>query len=110
MHDYKKTSFRFPGFEVQLRNVRGYPHTNAPHVLAYLNEVSQAQIDASGGKYKRSDYIGATGLEMEYDKELRGKKGVRHVFKDNLGKTVSSYENGKKDSIGCIWKRPHLYS
>ncbi|MFT4666785.1 MAG: penicillin-binding protein 2 [Polaribacter sp.] len=96
--------YRFPGFEVQLRNVRGYPHQNAPHVLGFLSEVNQAQIDASNGKYKSSDYIGATGLELEYETELRGKKGVRHVFKNNLGKTVSSYEDGAKDSTAVSGK------
>jgi penicillin-binding protein 2 len=96
--------YRFPGFEVQLRNVRAYPHQNASHVLGYLSEVNQAQIDASNGKYQRLDYIGATGLELQYEDELRGKKGVKHVFKDNHGKTVSSYNDGAKDSTAVSGK------
>ncbi|MFK7808131.1 MAG: peptidoglycan D,D-transpeptidase FtsI family protein [Saprospiraceae bacterium] len=96
--------YRFPGFEVQLRNIRAYPHHNAPHVLGFLSEVNQAQIDASNGKYKSSDYIGATGLELQYENELRGVKGVRHVFKNNIGKTVSSYEGGAKDSSAVSGK------
>ncbi|HHS95308.1 MAG TPA: penicillin-binding protein 2 [Phaeodactylibacter sp.] len=96
--------YRFPGFEVQLRNVRSYPHRNAAHVLGFISEVSQSQIDASKGKYKRADYIGATGLERQYEDVLRGKKGVRHVFKNNLGKVVSSYANGEKDSMAVSGK------
>ncbi len=96
--------YLFPGFEVRLRNVRGYPHQQAPHVLGYLSEVSRVQIEASKGKYQLADYIGATGLELQYDDELRGKKGVRHIFKDNLGRMVGSYEGGGKDSTAVSGK------
>ncbi|MEM9916454.1 MAG: penicillin-binding protein 2 [Bacteroidota bacterium] len=89
----------FPGFAVQLRNVRGYPHNNAAHVLGYLNEVDQAQIDENKGVYTRGDYIGVSGLEAYYEKELRGKKGVRFVMKDNLGREVGTYKGGSLDSF-----------
>ncbi|MEO1513835.1 MAG: penicillin-binding protein 2 [Bacteroidota bacterium] len=88
----------FPGFSVQLRNVRGYSHRNAAHVLGYLNEVDQAKIDENAGKYTRGDYIGVTGLEAYYEDALRGKKGVRYVMKDNLGRVVGSYKSGELDS------------
>ena len=39
--------YQFPGFSLQLRNVRAYPHRNAAHVLGYLSEVSQSQIENS---------------------------------------------------------------
>ncbi|MEL6862781.1 MAG: penicillin-binding protein 2, partial [Bacteroidota bacterium] len=68
----------FPGFSIQLRNVRGYPNQNAAHVLGYLNEVNKNQIEAFGGKkYAKGDYIGATGLEASYEDALRGKKGTK---------------------------------
>jgi len=94
----------FPGFYVQLRNVRGYPHQNAAHVLGYLFEVDQNQIDKSKGKYVRGDYIGASGLESAYEDELRGKKGVKFVLKDNLGRVVGPYKNGKLDSMATSGK------
>ena len=87
----------FPGFSTQLRNVRSYPHQSAPHVLGYLNEVNQKQIDESDGVYKKFDYIGASGLELAYEKELRGEKGVRKVLKDNLGREVGPSQNGAYD-------------
>lgn len=89
----------FPGFSTQLRNVRGYPFKNAPHVLGYLNEVNQGQIDQSKGEYIRGDYIGASGLELEYEKELRGEKGVNYVLINNLGREVGPYNKGKLDTI-----------
>ncbi len=87
----------FPGFSVQLRNVRSYPHQSAPHVLGYLIEVSQKQIDESKGVYKRFDYIGASGLELSYEDALRGEKGVKKVLKDNLGREVGPYQGGSQD-------------
>lgn len=89
----------FPGFSTQLRNVRGYPYKNAPHVLGYLSEVSQHQLERAKGQYIKGDYIGVSGLELAYEDQLRGKKGVRYVLKDNLGREVSSYKNGKLDSV-----------
>ncbi len=89
----------FPGFSIQLRNVRGYPFKNAPHVLGYLNEVNQDQIDNSNGDYSRGDYIGASGLELEYEEELRGKKGVNYVLINNMGREVGPYNKGQQDTI-----------
>ncbi len=89
----------FPGFSTQLRNVRGYPFRNAPHVLGYLNEVNQDQIDKAPNEYSRGDYIGASGLELEYEKQLRGEKGVEYVLINNMGREVGPYNNGKLDTI-----------
>ncbi len=89
----------FPGFSTQLRNVRGYPYKNAPHVLGYLNEVSQSLLNDSVNVYKRGDYIGASGLEHKYEFELRGKKGVSYVLINNMGREVGAYSNGRLDTI-----------
>jgi len=48
--------------------------------------------------YRPGDYIGATGLERQYEKLLRGKKGVEYLMKDNLGRSVGAYQGGSKDS------------
>ena len=88
----------FPGFDIQLRNVRGYPHNSAAHVLGYLSEINQQQLDSYKDKYVKGDYIGATGLEKAYEDELMGKKGATFVLKDNLGREVGSYKSGRLDS------------
>lgn len=87
----------YPGFSIQLRNVRSYPHQNAPHVLGYLSEVNKKQIEESDGAYQTFDYIGTSGLELKYEKELRGQKGIKKVLKDNLGREVGPYQNGNQD-------------
>ncbi len=87
----------FPGFSIQLRNVRSYPHQNAPHVLGYLSEVNKKQIEESEGHYQTFDYIGTSGLELKYEKELRGEKGVQKILKDNVGREVGPYQSGTQD-------------
>ncbi|MEM1319300.1 MAG: penicillin-binding protein 2 [Bacteroidota bacterium] len=94
----------FPGFSIQLRNVRGYPHKNAAHVLGYLNEVNQEQLEKFPGQYAKGDYIGAMGLEAAYEKELRGRKGAKYILKDNMGREVGPYKNGKQDSVAISGK------
>ncbi len=87
----------FPGFYPVLRNIRGYPYKAGAHVLGYISEVGPKEIEAGKGRYAPGDYIGATGLEKQYDDLLRGKKGYKYQLKDNIGRIVGSYANGSKD-------------
>ena len=89
---------KFPGFTAMERSIRGYPHQTACHILGYLGEVDKKIIEQSEGAYISGDYIGKTGLELAYERELAGKKGVNYILKDNLGREVGAYDNGKLDS------------
>ncbi len=100
----QESLYEFPGFSVQLRNTRTYPDTIAAHILGYVSEVSQSQINNNEGVYKRGDYIGTTGLERIYEKELRGEKGEQYLLKDNLGRIVGSYRDGVLDSTAVSGK------
>ncbi len=90
---------KFPGFYPVQRIIRGYPHTHGSHVLGYLGEVDQKIIDNSNGLYIPGDYIGQSGLEIAYEVELAGGKGINYILKDNLGRRVGAYENGNLDSM-----------
>jgi len=94
---FQESLYEFPGFYTQLRNVRGYPRKTGCHVLGYISEVDQKRIDESDGQYTRGDYGGSSGLEKTYEKELKGKKGVQFLLKNNLGQIVESYDNGNRD-------------
>ena len=96
---FQEHLYKFPGFYPVQRSIRGYPHTNAAHVLGYLGEVDQKIIDNSDGVYIPGDFIGKTGLEIAYEKELSGGKGINYILKDNLGRQVGSYDNGRLDSM-----------
>ncbi|MGB4959504.1 MAG: penicillin-binding transpeptidase domain-containing protein, partial [Saprospiraceae bacterium] len=96
---FQEHMYKFPGFSVEERSIRGYPHTNASHVLGYLGEVDRKIIENSNGAYAMGDYIGMTGLEVAYEAQLTGGKGVSYVLKDNLGRRVGTYDNGRLDSM-----------
>jgi penicillin-binding protein 2 len=91
---FQENLYQFPGFDLQIRNVRGYPHTSAAHLLGYIGEASPLDVDTSVNKiYTPGDFIGVSGLERTYEHYLRGRKGFRMVVKDKLGRTVDQVEN-----------------
>ncbi len=95
---FQESLYEFPGFFVQVRNMRKYPYKRGAHVLGYIQEVTPKQIKSSEGAYALGDYIGASGLELAYEQELKGKKGVNYLLKDNLGRVVDKYKDGALDS------------
>ncbi len=94
----QESLYEFPGFFVELRNVRGYSYPIGAHVLGYIGEVNQKQIDKDK-YYTSGDYIGISGIELFYEKELRGERGVRYILKDKLGIARGSYRDGASDSM-----------
>lgn len=101
---FQENLYEFPGFFVQLRNVRGYPHRSAAGVLGYIREVNADEVERAKGVYAPGDYIGASGLEQAYEEILRGEKGASYVLKDNLGRVVESYDNGRLDTAAVSGK------
>ncbi len=96
---FQESLYEFPGFFAQIRNIRNYPVKNAAHVLGYITEVDEDDIKNSKGIYSLGDYIGASGLESVYEEELRGIKGTRYVLKDNLGRDINSFQEGRFDTL-----------
>ncbi len=96
---FQEHIYQFPGFFPRIRNIRAYPFTNAAHVLGYLGEVDSSTIKASDGLYELGDFVGKRGLEKYYESSLKGKKGIKYVTKDNLGREVGPYNDGLLDSL-----------
>jgi len=93
---FQENQYQFPGFYAELRNVRSYHYRSGAHVLGYISEVNPNQL-AADEYYKEGDYIGVSGLEKEYEKELRGKRGKKYLTRDNEGNVVGSYKGGRLD-------------
>ena len=92
---------RFPGFYFQTRTIRHYPNAIAAHTLGDIGEVSQVQLDAQPEDdryYKQGDYVGKSGIEKFYEKELRGVKGQKVLMVDVHNREMGSYMDGKLDS------------
>lgn len=96
---FQEQLFRFPGFYPVVRNIRAYPHESAAHLLGYLGEVDVNQINEEDSEYARGDFIGKSGLEKNYESILKGKKGVKFLIRDNVGREVSSFNSGSMDSL-----------
>ena len=90
---------KFPGFYPVLKNIRTYPYPYAAHALGYLGEISKDALEQSGGKYSSGDFLGVSGIEKAYEEKLRGKKGINYVLRDNIGRIVGSYDEGRLDSM-----------
>ena len=96
---FQEQLFRFPGFYPVMRNIRAYPHSNGSHLLGYLGEVDLRMIGEEGSSYERGDFVGKSGLEKTYEPQLKGEKGVKFLMRDNVGREVSSFNEGKLDSL-----------
>ena len=95
--------FKYPGFYIQARTLRQYPDLIAAHILGYVGEVDQRQIDQNP-YYESGDYIGKIGLEQAYEEELRGTKGINYMMVDVHNRVKGSFENGKLDTAAMIGK------
>lgn len=88
---------RFPGFYEQVTSMRDYPYSGGANILGYLAETNREEID-NDRFYRSGDNIGKAGVEKYYEKELRGKKGVRYIVTSALNNVIESYANGKYDT------------
>ena len=107
---YARTQERmweFTGFEWQKRVVRNYPTALAGHVLGYIGEVTDKQIEADP-YYTQGDYRGVGGLEQSYEPYLRGTRGVRYEVHDVHNKPVGKWQSGKFDVIPVSGKNLEL--
>lgn len=89
--------YRFPGFFEQRRALRTYPQKSGAHILGYLNEVNDKDIEKNP-YYRSGDYIGRSGIEQYYEKELRGERGVKYLLKNAIGLETGQFKEGKYDT------------
>lgn len=93
---FQEKLYRFPGFYIQKRSIRQYQLPIAGHVLGDVAEVSQSDVEEDD-YYQPGDYIGKMGIEREYEKILRGQKGVQILLRDAHGRIKGRYQEGKFD-------------
>ena len=90
-------SDEFPGVDAQPVAIRSYPSyldVNAAHVLGYVGPLTESDLLASNGtQYFRSETIGKTGLEIQYDSFLRGEPGIRTVIVDRKESVTRESQN-----------------
>jgi penicillin-binding protein 2 len=75
----------------------------AAHVLGYVGEVNSNDITRDD-YYESGDYIGQSGIEKTYEKQLRGTKGVKKFMVDVHNRIQGSYRDGQEDRPAVIGK------
>jgi penicillin-binding protein 2 len=90
--------YRYTGFYVQSRTLRKYSYPVAAHILGYVSEVDENVIE-SDTYYKMGDYIGKSGIEASYERELRGRKGLKTLLVDVHNRVQGSYLDGRLDTV-----------
>ncbi len=95
---FEEKMYKFPGFFVEKRTLRKYPRPIAAHLLGYIGEVDD-KLTASNPYYRSGDYVGISGIEQSYEKELRGKRGVKILMVDVFNRPKGSFRNGDYDTL-----------
>lgn len=89
---------KYEGFYIQKRSLRQYERTIGANVLGDIGEVSPAIIKKDA-YYKMGDLIGKQGVEISYEKTLRGNKGIKFIQKDRFNRDIGPYKGGKFDTL-----------
>lgn len=95
----------YPGLFVMTRSVRSYPQASAANALGYIGEISSNQLERDSSKYyKQGDYVGLSGIEGYYEKDLRGVKGVKYKLVNVRGVDKGSFKDGEFDTASVAGK------
>lgn len=82
---YEQRTAGLSGVFVATKSIRQYKSDSAlSHILGYTGIVSSTDIKNNPGYYL-SDRIGKTGLESQYESNLRGTYGVEQIEVDSKG-------------------------
>ncbi len=90
---FQADASQFPGFSIENNPVREYQNPDVfSNILGYTGKVSPADVSANSTvnpPYSMDDYIGKTGVELTYEKWLRGTPGEEQVEVDATGHVQS---------------------
>lgn len=95
---FAEVQFLFPGFSGQVHTSRYYPYNAGGNLLGYVSEVDGDFI-ATNPEYRAGDNVGKTGIERARETQLRGKKGYRIFLRDSRNRVLTSYNDGKEDTM-----------
>jgi penicillin-binding protein 2 len=89
----------FPGIVIETRPKRRYISGSAvSHVLGYVNEITVEELaEPRFSEYEPGVLIGKVGIERQYEERLQGRRGVRYLEVDALGRIVGSLQGIEED-------------
>jgi penicillin-binding protein 2 len=80
-----------PDVRVEARSRRRYGYRDlVAHVVGYVGEVGQADLDTTGGPlgYRLGDMVGKQGIEAAFEERLRGANGLKLEEVNATGRIV----------------------
>ncbi len=90
--------WKYKGFYIQKRALREYHVDHSANVFGYIAEVNNSIIKKNP-YYQMGDLIGKSGVEQEYEKILRGVKGVKYQQMDRFNRVIGPYKEGIYDTL-----------
>ncbi|HZK44147.1 MAG TPA: penicillin-binding transpeptidase domain-containing protein [Syntrophomonadaceae bacterium] len=82
----------YPGVNISVEPLRYYPNgSTAGHLLGYIHSISPEEIQVAkeaGFNYTLNSLIGKSGVEKQYEEELRGIEGARRVEVDARNRPI----------------------
>ncbi len=95
---FQEQMHKFDGFYIQKRQLRDYQTKNGANFLGYIAEVNQRDIE-NKPYYQSGDLIGRQGIEGQYEKILRGVRGVKYIQRDRFNRDMGPYKEGVFDTL-----------
>jgi penicillin-binding protein 2 len=90
---------QFPAIRIEPVQRRNYRYgTMAAHVLGYIGVATEKDMEEDPS-LKLGDLVGKKGVELVYDKFLRGVDGTRFEVVDTHGRTLSDYPAARREPI-----------
>jgi penicillin-binding protein 2 len=96
--EYAKLSpelWRYPGLSIRTKPVRQNVHGIASQIVGEYREVDREDMNRDS-RYRLGDYKGKSGIESQFELELRGTPGIRHHLVDvrnNVRNTLTELDS-----------------
>ncbi len=90
--------FNYPGFVIDKKLSREYLYNSSANILGYISEISP-YVAKMNPYYQPGEFMGKTGVELKYEKFLRGIKGVKYIQRDKFNREIGPYKDGIYDTL-----------
>ncbi len=86
----EEESIHLPGVFVETLAIRDYPNGELnSQIIGYTGPIPEAEVKEFEAKgYAANDWVGLTGLELEYEEVLHGTKGLEVIEVDVSGRKI----------------------
>jgi penicillin-binding protein 2 len=84
----EENRYFLPGLDVEMHPIRAYSYgLLGAHLFGHLGEISEQEMGSDRFKdYNPGDYVGKSGIERNWEKELHGADGGRQIEVDAMGR------------------------